>query len=214
MTSVLCCLFLVFSLAGERAGILAFGFGIAVDQLDDRHRRIVAVAIAGLDDARIAAGPGGVTLGENRQQLVGERLILQLGDRQPPGMQPAALAERDQPLDDRPQILGLGQRGADLLVLEEGGGEVLEHRLPVGGGAAEAAMAHPMAHYSVSRTLASPDPSWPGLTRPSTGIPGSSPGMTGGGGLDLNRAHRSAWPALRCFRAARRGSPCPNGGPY
>src|SRR6266851_5008587 len=159
MTSVLCCLFLVFSLAGERAGILAFGFGIAVDQLDDRHRRIVAVAIAGLDDARIAAGPGGVTLGENRQQLVGERLILQPGDRQPPGMQPAALAERDQPLDDRPQILRLGQRGADLLVLEEGGSEVLEHRLPVGGGAAEAAMAHPMAHGLFSaavRVTASP----------------------------------------------------------
>src|SRR6266568_985745 len=80
----LCRRFFVLGLAADRAGILAFGVGVAVDQLDDRHRRVVAVAVAGLDDAGIAAGPGGVALGEDRQQLVGEHLILQPGDRQAP----------------------------------------------------------------------------------------------------------------------------------
>ena len=41
----------------RRAEILALGLGIAVDQLDHRHRRGVAVAEAGLDDAAIAARP-------------------------------------------------------------------------------------------------------------------------------------------------------------
>src|SRR5205809_7930362 len=56
--------------AAHRAGILALGLGLAVDQLDDRHRRIVAVVVAGLDDAGIAAGPGGIALGEHRHQHV------------------------------------------------------------------------------------------------------------------------------------------------
>src|SRR5258708_17770092 len=77
--------------AADRARILALGVGIAVDELDDRHRRIVAVAEAGLDDAGIAARPSGVTLGEGGHQLVGENLILKPGDREAPGMQPALL---------------------------------------------------------------------------------------------------------------------------
>src|SRR5438132_10473751 len=33
----------------SRAGILAFGFGVAVDEFDDRHCGVVAIAIARLD---------------------------------------------------------------------------------------------------------------------------------------------------------------------
>src|SRR5579862_4798725 len=64
-----------------RAGILAFGGFVALDQFDDGHRRVVAVAEAGLDDAGIAARAAGVALGERRQQLVGELGVLQAGDR-------------------------------------------------------------------------------------------------------------------------------------
>src|SRR3546814_18516959 len=39
-----------------RAGVLALGCGIAVDQLDDRHPRHVAVAEAGLQHPAVAAG--------------------------------------------------------------------------------------------------------------------------------------------------------------
>src|SRR5204863_258909 len=75
----------------------------------------------------------------------------------------AALPQRDRPLDDRPQILALRQRCADLLVLQQGGREVLEHRLAMRGGAAEAAMAHPMAHLPLPRPLTLP--SCPALCR-------------------------------------------------
>src|SRR5258708_31853161 len=46
-----------FGFGVDRAGILALGVGVAVDQFDDRHRRVVAVTVPGLDDAGIAALP-------------------------------------------------------------------------------------------------------------------------------------------------------------
>ena len=45
------------------------------------------------------------------------------------GVQAALLAERDQLLDDRTQVLRLGQRGRDLLVLDQRAGQIDEHRL-------------------------------------------------------------------------------------
>src|SRR4051812_35051440 len=39
----------------RRTGVETLGIDVAVDELDDRHRRIVAVTEAGLDDAGIAA---------------------------------------------------------------------------------------------------------------------------------------------------------------
>src|SRR5579864_4404351 len=51
--TVLCRCFGLVAVAGARAGILTLGGGIAIDQLDDRHRRGVAVAKAGLDDAGV-----------------------------------------------------------------------------------------------------------------------------------------------------------------
>src|SRR5207302_4565282 len=44
-----------FALGAFRPGILALGFGVAIDQLDDRHWRVVAMAEPGLDDPGIAA---------------------------------------------------------------------------------------------------------------------------------------------------------------
>src|SRR5205823_6279003 len=61
----------------------------------------------------------------------------------------AVLAEGDQPLDDRAQILGFRQGRFDLLVLDERRGEVLEHRLAMGGFAAEAAAVKAMAHRTL-----------------------------------------------------------------
>ena len=138
-------------LGPARAGILALGFGVAVDQLDQRHRGIVAIAIAGLDDAGVAAGAVRVTLRQGRHQLVGQPGILQRGDRAAAVGEAAMLAERDQPLDERAQILGLWQGRPDLLVLDQRGGEVLEHRLAVGGFAAEAPAAKTMAHGILNR---------------------------------------------------------------
>src|SRR5260370_26246606 len=61
----------LFGLGAGRAGILALGVGIAVDQLDDRHRRIVAVAEPGLDDPGVSAAPAGITLRQRGRQLRG-----------------------------------------------------------------------------------------------------------------------------------------------
>jgi hypothetical protein len=55
--------------------------------------------------------------------------IAQEADRLAAGVQAALLAERDQLLDDRTQVLRLVQRGRDLLVLDESTGEIHEHRL-------------------------------------------------------------------------------------
>src|SRR6187399_2384830 len=43
-----------------RTGVLTLGGFVALDQFDQRHRGVVAVAEAGLDDARIAARTVGI----------------------------------------------------------------------------------------------------------------------------------------------------------
>src|SRR5207248_11444951 len=102
------------------------------------------------DDAGVAAGPAGIALRQNGQQLFGEDAVAEPGDRLTPGMEPAAFAERDQPLDDRAQIFRLRQGRADLLMLQERGGEVLEHRLAMRRGAAEAAAGFSVTHRKFS----------------------------------------------------------------
>ena len=102
-----------------RAGILAARADVTVDEFDHRHRRVVAVAEAGLHDAAIAALTGLVARAEDREELLDHILVAQLRHRLTAGMQVAALAERDDLLDDRTQVLRLGQRGDDLLVLDQ-----------------------------------------------------------------------------------------------
>src|SRR5688572_5584275 len=66
----------------RRAGILSFGCNIAVDELDHRHRRIVAVAEAGLEDPHVAAGATLVAGAQHVDQLGRCRLVAGLGDQQ------------------------------------------------------------------------------------------------------------------------------------
>src|SRR3546814_1507468 len=56
-------------IAHDRPRILALGRNVAVDELDDRHRRRIRRADAGLDDAGIAALAIGVTRAEHVEQL-------------------------------------------------------------------------------------------------------------------------------------------------
>ena len=67
--------FLFVGLDLDRAGILALGVGVAVDELDDRHRRVVAIAEPVLDDAGVAASAAGIALGERRQQFFGKDAV-------------------------------------------------------------------------------------------------------------------------------------------
>src|SRR6202047_3797179 len=87
----------------HRSGIEALGIDVAVDEFDHGHRRVVAVAEAGLDDAGIAALPVLVAGGENIEQFPGLVEIADLADRLPAHGQTALLAERDQLFHDRAQ---------------------------------------------------------------------------------------------------------------
>ena len=49
-------LFFGLLLGPGRAGILAFGFGFAIDQFDYGHRRVVTIAETRFDDAGITPG--------------------------------------------------------------------------------------------------------------------------------------------------------------
>ncbi len=102
-----------------RAGIRALGGGIAVHELDDRHRGGIAVAEAGLQHAGVAARTTLVAVGQNGQQLGPPALRPGGRDELAAGMEAAALAESDQLLDDRTQVLRLRQSGLDLLMLDQ-----------------------------------------------------------------------------------------------
>src|SRR5512143_2173911 len=94
-------------LAGTR--IQALGCRVAIDQLDDGHGRVVAQPEPRLEHARIAAGAALVALGQGVEQLAGLHLVAHRCQDLAAGMEPAPLAQRDQLLDDRPEILGLRQ---------------------------------------------------------------------------------------------------------
>ena len=65
-------------------------------------------------------------------------------------MQAAALAERDQLLGDRPQLLRLRQRRGDLLVLQQRVRHVAEHGEAVAGGDAELPAGNSVTHRILS----------------------------------------------------------------
>src|ERR1019366_799119 len=190
----------------HRTGVEALGIDVAVDEFDHRHRRVVAVAKAGLDDAGIAALAVLVAGGENVEQLSGLVEIAHLGDRLPAHRKTALLAERHQLFDDRAQFLRLRQRGDDLLVLDQRRAHIGKHRAPMFGGAIELAMNLAVTHG------VSPELSWPHPSRRGQQAAPQDEGLD----LMVRRALarleprvgeisnglRSAWPARRYSPAA------------
>src|ERR1700736_1861591 len=67
----------------HRTGVETPRIHITIDEFDHRHRRVVAVAEAGLDDAGIAALAVLVAGGDDVKQLPGLIEIAHLGDRLP-----------------------------------------------------------------------------------------------------------------------------------
>src|SRR5690606_22597997 len=80
----------------DRTGALALGGDVAVDEFDDRHRRVVAVAEAGLQHADVAAVPVGVARAEDREQLADHLDVAQAADGDAAAVQVAALGQGDQ----------------------------------------------------------------------------------------------------------------------
>src|ERR1700759_4618018 len=134
----------------HRAGILALGIDVAIDELDHRHRGVVAVAEAGLDDSGVTAVTVRITLRQHVEQLLDLIDIADFGDGLAAHGEPALLAERHELFDDRAKFLGLGQRGDDLLVLDQRGRHVGEHRAAMLGGAVELAVNLAVTHETNS----------------------------------------------------------------
>src|SRR5690606_11372156 len=83
-----------FVVLGEgRAGILALGIDVAIDEFDHGQRGIVAIAEAGLEDAQVAAIALLVARAENGEELGHLSLVANLRDGLATGMQVAALAQ-------------------------------------------------------------------------------------------------------------------------
>src|SRR5215203_5205629 len=80
----------------HRAGIQTLGIDIAVDEFDHGHRRVVAVAEAGLDDAGVAALAVLVAGRQHVEQLADLILVAPPGDRLTAHGQPPLLAEGNQ----------------------------------------------------------------------------------------------------------------------
>src|SRR6185437_12314117 len=193
----------------HRTRIEALGVHVAVDELDHRDRGIIAIAIAGLEDSGIAALAVLIAATEHRKELLHLGLVANLRDRLAAGMQVTALGERDQLLDDRPQFLGLGQRGHDLLVLDQRRRHVGEHRLAVAGSPVELTVGVTVAHL-----LSLPNGSRHGgatiLDQPYLAGPRRLVQLNG---WLLNSDLRSVWPDRRCSQAANSAHPCRDGVP-
>ncbi len=128
--------------------VLALGGDVAVDELDDRDRRGVGGANAGLDDPAIAAIALGVARGDHVEQLGELDLVHQPRLGEATVRQAAVLGQRDQLLDIGAKLLRLGRGGGDLFVLDERGRHVAEQGRPVARGALKLTSAYAMAHGS------------------------------------------------------------------
>src|SRR6478736_9650137 len=97
----------------HRAGIQPLGGLVAVDELDDADGGVITVAEASLENTRVAALAVLVARAEHIEQFLDHGDVADLRDRLAAGVQVAALAERNQLLDDGAQLLSLRQRGGD-----------------------------------------------------------------------------------------------------
>src|SRR5262245_20509545 len=160
-----------FFLLLHRARILALGVDIAVDEFDHGHRGVVAIAEAGLDDAGIATLAVLVAGRQRVEQFLDLVDVAQLGDGLAAQRKAALLAEGEQLLDDRAKLLGLRQRGDDLLVLDQRSRHVGEHRTAMLGRAVELAVNPSVTHWTIpssilSRWFSDKFPRWASCVRP------------------------------------------------
>src|SRR6185312_10575756 len=90
-----------------------------VEQLDERHRRGVALAEAELQDPQVAPRARLVARAELVEELADDVTVAQAVEREPPVGERRLLGERDQRLGDAAQLLRLRQRRLDRLVREQ-----------------------------------------------------------------------------------------------
>src|SRR5208283_379554 len=125
---------------------LRLGLLFVASELDNREHCGVAAAMTKLDDAGIAA----VAILEARRNLVEQlldRLVrLQRGEGAAPRGEIVLLAERDHPVGDAAQFLGLGVGRLDSFVADQREHHIFEQRLAMRRGAIELAARVEMTH--------------------------------------------------------------------
>ena len=126
---------------GRSGGLLGLrrlflGLG-AVHQLHERHGRVVALAEAPLEDAQVTAVAALVARPQLVEELHDHVAVAQAVEREALVGERRVLAERDDGLGHPAQLLGLRERGADRLVLQERDGHVAQHREAMAAGAVE-----------------------------------------------------------------------------
>src|SRR3954465_10960185 len=95
-----------------------------LDELDARHVCAVTLAVAGLQNARVAAGPRREARTDLLEQLVRRFTLLDVAGGGPAGVERARARLGDQLLDERTKLLRLRFGRLDRLALDERGGEV------------------------------------------------------------------------------------------
>src|SRR5690606_36914070 len=117
-----------------------------IEQLHERHRRRVARPIPHLQDPEIAARTVLEARPELGEELADRRLVAQPRERETPTAHAVLLRERDQRLDDPPELLRLRQRRLDRLVRQQRCREIAVQRLAVRRVAAELPARFAMTH--------------------------------------------------------------------
>src|SRR4051794_2644400 len=175
------------------------------------------MAEARLEDTGVAALAVLVAGAQHVEQLLDHGDVADLRDRLAAGVQVAALAQRDELLHHRAKLLGLGQRGGDLLMLDQRRAHIAEHRLAMLRRAVELAVNLAVTHRIIPSSSLCRDGS-------SDAVSGGLPAFA----LKINHARllaghdqtvasngpRSAWRARRYSRAASRALPCRGAGPF
>src|SRR5581483_4056937 len=117
-----------------------------VHELDQRHRRVVALPEAELEDAQVATRTRLVARPELVEELGHDLAIAQAIEGETAVRERRLLAEGDERLGNAAQFLRLRQRGLDDLVREQRIGHVAQHSETMTAGAIELAQAVAVTH--------------------------------------------------------------------
>ena len=127
--------FLAATTTGTGSFLLATFGGIGlvvVNKFDDAHLSIVTFAETGLQDAGVTAGAGGHLLGNLAEKFRDGILVLKFGENHTSGMGGIVLAAGYQRFDEFSQLLGLGQRGGNAFMHDQGCSHIGHERLSMG----------------------------------------------------------------------------------
>src|SRR5258707_9908349 len=105
---------------------------LVANELEDGHLGVVAEAIAGVDDALVAAGAVREFRRDLAEQLLRDGGKHDVGSGHTARLQRVALAEGDHFLRHWARRFGAGQRGGDSSVFKQIGDQAAQHRAAMG----------------------------------------------------------------------------------